>query len=120
MMKRTGEKGIVVPFLAITLPVLVAALGLVVDNGAMYELKRRLQTAADAGSIAGAHEIDRVNDAGVIAAAVYDAKQNGFEDNPATDSLVTVNRPPLDGRYKGDNAFVEVIVEVRDFCKIEA
>lgn len=113
-MRGNRQKGAVLPFLAVALPVLVAGLGLVIDNGAMYELKRRTQTAADAGAIAGAHEIDRSsNDATVIAAATTDARKNGFADDAETDSLVTVNRPPLAGRYKDDPAFVEVIVEER-------
>lgn len=113
MMNRKQQKGVIVPFLAVALPVLIASLGLVIDNGAMYELKRRLQTAADAGSLAGAHEIDRSNYSEVVAAATYDAKNNGFEDDSETDSLVTVNRPPLAGRYKGNDEYVEVIVEER-------
>ena len=112
-MKRNNEKGVILPFLAITLPVLIASLGLVLDNGAMYELKRRLQTAADAGALAGAHEIHRSNHGGIQAASLYDAKQNGFEANPDTDSVVTVNNPPSTGRYAGDPAFVEVVVEER-------
>ena len=47
-MRRSQQKGAVLPFLVVALPVLIAGLGLVIDNGAMYELKRRLQTAADA------------------------------------------------------------------------
>lgn len=112
-MKRNKQKGAVLPFLAVALPVLIAGLGLVIDNGAMYELKRRLQTAADAGALAGAHELNRSNTAGVKTASIYDAKQNGFEADTDTDSLVTVNNPPTAGRYKGDPAFVEVIVEER-------
>ncbi len=112
-MKRKREKGAILPFLAISLPVLIAGLGLVIDNGAMYELKRRAQTASDAAALAGAHEIDRANPAGIVNAAIYDAKQNGFQVDAATDSFVTVNNPPKAGRYKGDAAFVEVIVEER-------
>lgn len=112
-MKRSSERGAILPFLAVALPVLIAALGLVIDNGAMYELKRRTQTAADAGALAGAHELHRSNPAGVKTASLYDAKQNGFEADADVDGLVTVNNPPTAGRYAGDPAFVEVIVEER-------
>jgi hypothetical protein len=79
----------------------------------MYELKRRLQTAADAGALAGAHEIHRSNREGIKSAALYDAKQNGFEADAETDSVVTVNNPPTEGRYAGNPGYVEVITEER-------
>jgi hypothetical protein len=94
-MKRNPQKGAILPFLAIS------------------ELKRRLQTAADAGALAGAHEIHRSNREGIKSAALYDAKQNGFEADAETDSVVTVNNPPTEGRYAGNPGYVEVITEER-------
>jgi hypothetical protein len=110
-MKR--QKGSVITMLALMMPVFIGMMGLVIDAGAMFELKRRMQTAADFGALAAAHEAKRENDAGVMSAALYDVSQNGFEADSETDTFVTVNRPPTAGRFLDDSKFIEVIVEER-------
>jgi hypothetical protein len=100
------QRGHVVTIAAILFPGLLAMMGLALDGGYVYHVKRRMQTAADAGALGGAHELWRGNTTLAEAAAETDAEFNGF---PASE--VTVNIPPLSGSRAGDANFVEVIIE---------
>jgi uncharacterized membrane protein len=44
---------------ALMLPVLCGIMGLAIDVGFFHHLKRRMQTAADAAALAGAHEVKK-------------------------------------------------------------
>jgi len=103
-----NQKGAVVALFAIMLPVLLCALGLAIDAGAMYEQNRRMQTAADAAAIAAAQEVRSLNTAGYEDAALAGAETNGFVRAGATD--IEVRNPPTTGAFKGDNEYVEVVV----------
>jgi hypothetical protein len=81
------------------------------DNGAMFDLKRRAQSAADAAALAAANEIRVQNEDGLEGAAVRDAELNGFRHGGDTE--VVINQPPATGPNAGDNRFVEVIVRER-------
>ncbi len=88
MDRRCGQ---MLPMVSVLLVVLIAMSGLVLDGGRMYFEKRRMQNAADAGALAGAHELYRGNtDLGVDVrpAAVNDTGLNGYTDG---DSSITVN-----------------------------
>lgn len=52
---RCRQKGQILVFTAVLLPLMMAALGFTVDFGNMYMHKSRLQNAADAAAIAGAY-----------------------------------------------------------------
>jgi len=97
-----------VALLAIALPVLLGGVGMVIDTGSLYDLRRRVQSAADAAAVAAAQEVRLQNTANVESSALHDAGQNGFKDSATT--AVVVNRPPTRGHYKGDSDYVEVIV----------
>ena len=71
--------------------------------------KRRVQSAADAGAIAGAQELLRGNTSSVTAAAKKDTSLNRYTDGSG-DVVVTVNNPPASGARVGNSKFVEVIV----------
>ncbi|MFZ3209509.1 MAG: pilus assembly protein TadG-related protein [Geobacteraceae bacterium] len=53
-----NNKGVAFVYIAITLFVLIAFLGLAVDIGYMYVVKGQLQNAADASALAGAAKLD--------------------------------------------------------------
>jgi len=99
--------------------VLLGFMGLALDASYLYYHKRSMQTAADAGAIAGALELLRgtVGTGGsassggsrVTAAAKNDTALNGFTDAQGG-VTVTVNNPPLSGPSAGNSAFVEVII----------
>jgi hypothetical protein len=68
-----------------------------------------MQTAADAGAMAGGAEIYRAKAALVQPSALLATAVNHFEDG--TDGVeVTVNRPPATGFYVGDMRYVEVVI----------
>jgi hypothetical protein len=52
-----AEQGQVIPLLAVSLVVLLAFLGLVIDIGKAYYVQRSLQSAADAAALAGAADL---------------------------------------------------------------
>jgi hypothetical protein len=106
--RRQSEAGAFILVLAICMPVLLAFLGLAFDASYMYFYKRRMQTAADAGAIAGAQELNRGSAAATVAAR-KDTALNRF--THGSDGInVTVNSPPVSGPRTGDASFVEVII----------
>lgn len=61
-MSAKAQKGQIIVFTAVLLPLLIAATGFTVDFGNMYMHKSRLQNAADAAAIAGGHSFVQNND----------------------------------------------------------
>jgi Flp pilus assembly protein TadG len=105
---KNREKGAMLALVAIALPVLLGGVGLVMDTGALYDMKRRVQGAADAAAVAAAQEIRLANADGVEEAARYDAKKNGFVSTKT--ASVEVTNPPKRGHYAGQTDYVEVVV----------
>lgn len=103
-----NEKGAIVALIAFLLPLFLAALGLAIDAGAMFEQNRRMQIAADSAALAAAQEVRTLNSAFYEKAALTAAAANGFERTP--DIGVEVRNPPTTGAFKGDSEYVEVIV----------
>lgn len=104
--KDSGQVLIAVALLSV---VLVGFLGIAIDGGYMYLLRRRAQTAADAGAYAGTLEIWQTRLTSITTAARNDAAINGYTHGVASTD-VTVNNPPLSGPWAGNNQFVEVII----------
>ncbi|TFH24813.1 MAG: hypothetical protein E4H03_02610, partial [Myxococcales bacterium] len=75
------EKGAVVAYMAIIMPVMLGGLGLAIDNGRLYSVRRQMQTAADATALAAAHEWRNQNYENYAAVAKEDALLNGFDEN---------------------------------------
>jgi hypothetical protein len=107
MHRTKRQTGSVIVFVAILIPVLLAGLGLVIDNGQAYDMKRRLQKAADAGALAAAHEIRRGNTSAITKVAMENAARNG---SPAGGADIQVYNPPKTGKRAGQSDFVEVVV----------
>jgi Flp pilus assembly protein TadG len=101
------RRGQILTMTALLIPALLGVTGLSLDIGYIYHIKRRMQTAADAGALGGAHELWRQNSSLVVSAAKNDAGLNGFTDKNAT---ITVNNPPATGARAGDPRFVEVVI----------
>ncbi len=100
--------GQVIAITAVVIPGLLAVAGLALDGGMVYQVKRRMQTAADAAAMGGALELYRGKPDGIVAAAREDARLNGFENG--VNAAVTVNHPPSSGAQAGNSQYVEVIV----------
>lgn len=103
------RRGAALAVAGVTMIALLGSLGLALDTAALYNHKRLLQTAADAGAYDGGYEIYRGNTSLIESAAVSAAADNGYLDGTA-EVVVTVNHPPLSGQFAGDNQAVEVLV----------
>jgi uncharacterized membrane protein len=94
-----SEKGQVLVFATLLLPILIVFIGLAIDGGNLWELKRRMQTAADSAALAGAIAKRGGGDLTAITnAARADAATNRFQHGTASIN-VTVNTPPVSGPY---------------------
>src|ERR1019366_208628 len=80
--------------------------GMAVDVGTLFRAKRVLQTAADAGAIAGAAEINYTD----VTTAVQNATAQNGVTNGSGGYTVAVNFPPTSGPHSGKSGYVEVIV----------
>jgi Flp pilus assembly protein TadG len=106
-----GERGQVIPLVALSLVVLFGAASLAVDVGYWRYQQRLEQSAADSAAIAAAGELAYPAAADVTAAAVKDATTNGYTDDGGVNTVVTVNNPPASGAYAGNTHAVEVIIK---------
>ena len=91
---------------ALCMSVLVAFLGLAVDAGLAFCVKRSAQSAADSAAVTAAQELPYGS---VAIAAKAEAGLNGYTDG-TNGVTVTVNTPPLNGPHKADASYAEVIV----------
>jgi hypothetical protein len=115
-MRNRRESGQTLPFMAVTLVMILGFIGLATDVGYLFFQERLEQTAADAGAVAGANElfyssnIVNITDAAQNATAV-----NGYTHNGGS-VVVTVNNPPsaiAGDPYNGNTSAVEVIVNAQ-------
>ena len=108
-MKRNRQAGQALVFVTFGLVALIGVVGLSIDMGYLRYTKRRLQTAADSAAIAGASVLKDTNPA-YRAAALNDAKSNGFEDGVNGVTVKPFN-PPTDPVFAGWANSVEVQVQ---------
>ncbi|MEO6834349.1 MAG: pilus assembly protein TadG-related protein, partial [Candidatus Tumulicola sp.] len=115
MSRRTGERGQVLPLVAICLAVLLGFAGLAVDVGYLQYEQRQQQSAADAGALGGAEQL-LADGAGCLTAATDwstaakgDTARNGFTDG-AGGVTVSVAHPVPTGPFTGDPCAVQVTV----------
>jgi len=110
MRNINGERGQVLPFVAVCLLVLIGSAALAVDVGYLRQQQRAQQTAADSAAVAGAAEL-AYDPTQVTATARADATKNGYtDDNGVGNTVVTVNHGPATGPFAGNLDAVEVIV----------
>src|SRR5688572_19239616 len=107
ILNNRGRRGSIVLLATGMIFVLLAFVGLAFDVGYLQWSRRRAQTAADAGAIAGAWAIQMghtVTTEGQDGSAMngYTHGQNGV--------TVTINQPPSTGTYAGVSGMVEAIV----------
>lgn len=108
--RRNGERGQTLILVAVMLPVLLGVTGLALDVGTLYNHRRRMQTAADAGALAGANEVWRARLLQVTPSGRAQSGANGFT-HGAGGVNVTVQHPPTTGFHVGDARYVEVTVQ---------
>lgn len=98
------RSGVTLVIYALTLPVLLGFAGLAVEVGEWYTIHTKLQTAADAGALAGAWVLKA---GGSSAEAITIAKE-AIAKNPITPDSITINAPPTSGSYAGNSDSVQV------------
>ena len=105
------ESGSVIVLTAMMASVLFGVMGMAIEVAGFYSLKRKMQTAADAGAKSGAIEIYKASGNWDVEAR-RGATQNGY--TGGVDGVtVTVNSPPsarADVAFR-TNKYVEVIVQ---------
>ncbi len=106
---RQDERGGVLVYTAVLMPILLGSAGIAVDVGNWYSNKRLTQNAADAAAVAAASEIRRTNlSVKIDEAADQGAAANGF-DRSAGD-VMDIRWPPTSGDSIGNPEAVEIIV----------
>ena len=104
-----NKLGSVMLMSGLMMPVLIGFAGLGLDVTIWYLAKRQIQTAADAGAIAGAHTLAKGGSKGAAQQAVdIDVELNNFAIDATNTS--TAHIPPITGAYAGDNNAIEVYV----------
>jgi hypothetical protein len=101
---------------SIALVVVLGMAALAVDVGDLWTTRRLMQSAADAGAVAGADEIALGGSSTAISAAAKDAaSHNGFTDGSGRaggsgNVTVAVHNPPTSGAYAANANAIEVDV----------
>jgi hypothetical protein len=109
MQRGLGQRGAVLPLVAICLTVLLGFGGMSVDVGFWQYQQRQQQNAVDSAAIGGAQALDAAgcpSKSAAMAAADTDAASSGGY----SASAVTVNNPPISGAYAGNNCAVSVSI----------
>ena len=116
---RRSQRGAFLVLLVISLPAILAITSLAIDVGWLYERQHHIQVAADAGAIAGGHEllrgdVDEETLEARVRAVVDENCSSGYGDCAATTLDVDVEHPPPAGdcgsSRGGNNNFVAVRV----------
>jgi Flp pilus assembly protein TadG len=113
---RHRHRGQTFLLISIAIAMLVGIAAIAVDVGNLWTTRRLMQSAADAGAIAGADEITIGGSSSAITTAAKDASShNGFADGgtrPGTSNTITVavHNPPTSGPYASNSNAVEVDV----------
>ena len=111
MQRNLGQRGAILPLVAICLAVLMGFAGMAVDVGYLQYQQRQQQSATDAAAIGGAQTLAFSTcgiSAGATTAARNDSATNGFAN--AGNVTVTVQNPPLSGPLANNNCAVMVTV----------
>ena len=105
-----GERGVIIVVVALSMVVLLGFLALALDVGVFYQSRRLMQTAADAGAIAGADELFRGQPASVaVSSAQAATAQNGIT-NGLNAAVVTVTCPYAGGPCAANSQCVQVTI----------
>jgi len=111
---KPAEQGQAIVMLALAIVGMLGFAAIALDGGNIYTEQRRAQTAADNAAIAAAYvqmfdSTKRYNNTALGEAAAANALLNGYVDGSGPTQL-TFHRPPIDGPYKNNDRYVEVII----------
>jgi hypothetical protein len=80
---------------------------LAIDGGNAYVDRRRAETAASAAALTAS--ITRIEGGNWRNAALITAETNGYNNDGVT-NIVELNTPPINGPYKGNSEYIQVII----------
>lgn len=100
----SDQQGSILVLWALTLTATIGMIGLGLETGNWYLVKRNLQSAADVAAIGGAYEA--TSDARTSVART-EMSRNGFSSSNGV--TITINNPPTSGSYTSSNNAVEII-----------
>jgi len=106
-----NQRGAIVVFFALIMPILIGFMGMAVEVGYWYSKHRDLQTAADAAALAASYEIAESRGTNALIVATREATNNGWD---STDGTITVRGDkynstfPASGSFTADSDAVEV------------
>jgi len=93
--RRNAQQGNISLLFLIALPALLALAGLALDIGNFYQVKRQLQTVADAGAIAGTYALGRAKNNSQIEAGIKDSlDQNALANSLRCQFTKITTAPP--------------------------
>jgi len=104
----SDQRGAIIVFFALCLPILIGFMGLAVEVGYWYSQHRNLQSAADAAAVAGSYDLTNA-----VTYANREATNNGWN---STDGTITVRgfktnaTYPATGAYTTNDDAVEVVL----------
>jgi hypothetical protein len=108
MKRGHGQRGAVIPMVAICLTVLLGFAGLAMDVGFLEYRQQEQQSGTDAAAVGGAQALAAsscTNASAATTAATTDATTNGFSGG------LTISTPPSSGPYAGNNCAVAVTID---------
>jgi Putative Flp pilus-assembly TadE/G-like len=116
--RTKAHRGYVLLSVAFMLLMFLGFLGLAIDLGYFFYVRRQMQKATDAAAIGGEHAVflGQTSQSQVNQAGWNDASFNGFIDcrfapsNCQANVTVTLNIPPATGPYASDDRAVEAII----------
>jgi len=111
MRVRTGQKGQIVPLIALSLAVLMGFAGMGVDVGYLEYRQQTQQNATDAAAAGGAEALVRAgcpNATAADSAAYLNATNDGYPNGG--NIAVTPNNPPLSGPFANNPCAVSVTI----------
>lgn len=104
--RKSRRSGHILSLTIISVPALLAILGLVIDGGRMIASYQNVRDAADAVAKAAAYELMQ-GSSDLTSTAFSTVAEYGLDP-----SVVSINSPPVSGTYAGQDSYVEVIVTV--------
>ena len=107
---RSARRGAMLALVGLSMIGVMGMMAVAIDVGSLQRQRRIAQTAADAGAMAGASEIQRGRFDLVNASALAETTRNGFTTG-ADGVTVTVANGPVSGYYIGNARYVEVVVQ---------
>jgi Flp pilus assembly protein TadG len=109
--RRPGRSGQSIVLVALLMTSIMGFSGLVIDIGYFENLKREMQTAADAAALAAARELSSGNSSDEVAAAQADATTNGFTAGTVGNVTTTVAiGAPTSGPFASTSNAVQVTI----------